>query len=172
VRSSGTRNTAKLSRGHTVEVGRSGLVTITGGKWTTYRRMAEDAVDHAVSFAGLSGRASRTKDLIIDATGPARIDDASLKLHPDLPYTRPDIVRAVRGEMARTVEDVLARRTRALFLNARAALEIAPAAAAIMADEMGKPPEWVDGQLEDFREIAKNYMVNSRMGAGSFTECD
>ena len=148
--------TSALSRGHDLLVDRSGLITITGGKWTTYRRMAEDAVDRAVNVGGLASRTSVTAHLAIKA--PAGDNANAEKMHKDLAYTRGDIIRAVRYEMAQTVEDVLARRTRALFLNARAAIEIAPKVAEIMAQELGKDSDWVARQFADFNETAKTYL--------------
>jgi glycerol-3-phosphate dehydrogenase len=155
--------TAKQSREHIVEVGHSGLVTITGGKWTTYRRMGEDAVDAAARSAALPAASSRTATLALHgAIGDAeqlpdhlRVygsdvaqltelvrGDPSLgeRLHADLPYTAAEVVYAVRHEMARTVEDVLARRTRARFLDAAAARESTPRAAALIARELGREP--------------------------------
>ncbi len=154
VKTSAAKNTAKLSRGHTIEINRSGMLTITGGKWTTYRRMAEDAVDNAIEVSGLERRVSVTADLVIAGTSSA---DSGEKLHPELPYSRPDILRAVRAEMARTVEDVLARRTRALFLNARAAIEVSPTIASIMAEELGKDNEWVEKEIAAFEDLAVSY---------------
>ena len=87
------------------------------------------------------------------------MSDTGERLHPDLPYTREDVIRAVHSELAQTVEDVLARRTRALFLNARAAIEMAPQVAAIMAEELGKGKDWIDAQVEDLRLTAKSYLV-------------
>lgn len=158
VKSGAARNTASLSRGHTIEIDEGNLLTITGGKWTTYRHMAEDAVDQALRIAGLEVRLSITEDLAID--GPLASLDSQL-LHADLSYTRGDIIRAVRDEMAKTVEDVLARRTRALFLNAEAAVEIAPAVGELMAFELGKDEDWVTGQLEEFQIMAANYLPSS-----------
>jgi glycerol-3-phosphate dehydrogenase len=80
-------------------------------------------------------------------------------LHPALPYTGAEIVWAARCEMARTVEDALARRTRALFLNARAAIEMAPGAAALMARELGRGAEWEAEQTASFRELAQGYLA-------------
>lgn len=149
-----TRKTSSISRGHDLFVEDSGMITITGGKWTTYRRMAEDAVDKAVEMSGLEPRPSVTENLAI-AGADFTVDDD--KLYPDLPYTHKDVVRAVLDEMARTLEDVLARRTRFLFLNARAAIEISPKVAAIMAAELGKDKDWVEGQVESFKNIAASY---------------
>ncbi len=158
VKSGGTKNTASLSRGHTIVIDDAGLLTITGGKWTTYRHMAEDAIDQAATVGGLEARTSVTKTLTIKT----HLSDESAnseKLHLDLPYTREDVVRAVREEMARTVEDVLARRTRALFLNVKAAIEFASEVAEIMAKEIGMDKKWVERQLEDVGETAKSYQI-------------
>jgi len=156
-KSGAAKNTASLSRGHTIEIDDAGLLTITGGKWTTYRHMAEDAVDQAARRAGLDARPSTTETLPIP--GPAVVDPTVKTLHPDLPYTAEDVVRAVRDEMAQTVEDVLARRTRALFLNAKAAIEKAPKVAAIMSHELGKDRDWKDKQVADFLAIAEAYKL-------------
>lgn len=156
VRSGATNNTASLSRGHTIEINDHGLLTITGGKWTTYRHMAEDAVDQAAQLVGLETRASITENLAIPS-GKNGLPDG-IRLHPDLPYTTADVVHAVQNEMARTVEDVLARRTRALFLNAHAAIEAAPKTAEIIAVELGKDQEWCRAEVERFTEVAAKYL--------------
>lgn len=160
VRSGSSRNTASLSRGHTIEIDESGLVTITGGKWTTYRRMAEDAVNQAIEVAGLSSSASTTVDLKI--RGPnSSAGSVSQKLRPNLSDSESDIIRAVRDEYALTVEDVLARRTRALFLNAKSAVEMAPRVAELMAEELGKDRSWITEQIRQFEETAKNYLAHA-----------
>lgn len=154
VKNDSNAKTSSLSRGHDLFVDGSGLVTITGGKWTTHRRMAEDAVNEAIRVAGLEPRKSITENLAIQApksTGGER-------LHPTLLYTREDVVRAVRDEMARTVEDVLARRTRALFLDARAAIEIARPVAAVIAEMNGHSNEWVEEELRNFERTAAAYL--------------
>jgi len=157
VKSANTKNTSKLSRDHTIEIDESNLLTITGGKWTTYRRMAEDAVNQAVKLNGLAERKCVTENLKISET--AETFSSSAKLHEDLPYHESQIIFAVRNEMARSVEDVLARRTRALFLNAKAAIEIAPRVAEIMAKELGEDENWIAEQIENFNRTAKNYLV-------------
>ena len=157
VKSSVTKRTSSLSRSHTIDIGTSGMLTITGGKWTTYRKMAEDAVDQTIKFAGLPATPCRTENLTIDAETE---NFSGERLHPDLPYHTSDIVRAVRREMAQTLEDVLARRTRALFLNAKAAMEAAAATAEIMAAEMGKDQVWTAEQLLEFNAIAQNYIAS------------
>ncbi len=151
---SGTK-TSSLSRGHDLFVDEAGLVTITGGKWTTYRRMAEDAVNRAAAIARLEVRKCVTGDLPIN--GPLQATDEGEKLHPDLPYTEVDVVRATSFEMARKLEDVLGRRTRALFLNARAAVEMSTRVAEIMAAELGKDRGWIEKEVSDFKELASSY---------------
>ncbi|MBA4063341.1 MAG: FAD-dependent oxidoreductase [Isosphaera sp.] len=162
----GGANTAALSRDHTIRVDAPGLVTITGGKWTTYRNMAEDGVDRAAELAGLPRRPCRTRDLPIHgsvAPEVRRLADAdpalAERLHPALPYTAAEVVRAARAEMARTAEDVLSRRTRALVLNARAAVEMAPRVAQLLARELGRDGGWAAGQVRAFGELAKGYLV-------------
>ena len=150
------KNTASLSRSHEMFVDTSGLITITGGKWTTYRRMAEDAVNKAIDVAGLDARICITATLFIE---PSSASDKPEFLHSNLHYTTADVVRAVRDEMAQTLEDVLARRTRALFLNAAAAIEIAPNVAEIMARETGKDIAWIERQVSDFQWVAEKYVV-------------
>lgn len=175
-------NTAALSRDHTIHIDHSGLLTITGGKWTTYRNMAEDCVDQAATLARLPERECVTRTLRIHgapaddgvAIGPLAVygtdaaaiaalqqHDAALAspLHPALPYTGAEVVWAVRAEMARTVEDVLARRTRALFLNARAAVAMAPRVAALMARELGRDDAWCAAEVVAFEALAGGYLL-------------
>jgi glycerol-3-phosphate dehydrogenase len=172
-------NTATLSRDHTIHISSSGLLTIAGGKWTTYRKMAEDAVDHAIVLARLTERPCVTRDLhihgfhrhsqefgslaIYGSDAPA-IEELSHtrpelgeNLHADLKLIGAEVVWAVRHEMARMVEDVLARRHRALFLNASAALEIAPNVAQLMAAELRRDELWQDSQLTAFRDTAAHF---------------
>lgn len=182
VKSGDSENTAELSRDHTLLVAGSGLVTIAGGKWTTYRKMAQDTVDQAAMVAGLDPRACKTSQLRIhgwmknvDKTGPLRFygsdafqikklikqqPDLRKKLHKNLPYSGAEVVWAIREEMARTVEDVLARRTRALLLDARASVEMAPAVAKLMADELGYDIDWQKTQVADYKKLAKNYLLD------------
>jgi glycerol-3-phosphate dehydrogenase len=157
VKSGEAQNTSSLSRDHTIEIDNSGMLTITGGKWTTYRRMAEDAVNQAATLAKLPEKDCVTKDLKIYQTP----ENKGEKLHPNFAYTVEDVVCAVCDEMARTVEDVLARRLRILFLNAKVAIELAPRIAEIMAEELGKNETWKAEQVQTFHEIAKNYLVAS-----------
>lgn len=166
VKSSGTKNTAKLSRDHTIEIDDSNLLTLTGGKWTTYRNMAEDAVNRGIKIAELRNKKCVTKDLKIEDNRKLRIaeiisenPDFEEKLHKDFAYTQADIVNAVRNEMARTVEDALARRTRILFLDSKAAEEISRKTAEIMARELDEDSKWIDLQVKEFKSVAKIYSV-------------
>ena len=176
-------NTASLSRDHTIRIENSGMITICGGKWTTYRHMAEDCINQAATLARLPEKECVTHHLNIhgyhassDRFGTLRgygcdapsiealmASDARLaeRLHPALPYTAAEVVWAARHEMARTVEDVLARRTRALFLNARAAVEMAPRVADLLAAELERDDSWKAAQLESFNRIARNYTLNA-----------
>ncbi|MEO6910909.1 MAG: glycerol-3-phosphate dehydrogenase/oxidase [Edaphobacter sp.] len=177
----GGGKTSKLSRDHTILVSKSGLVTVTGGKWTTYRRMGEDTIHRAADVAGLAKTASRTLDLKLHGWTEGSEEmpeservygsdlpllqslsekDAALDglLHPRLPYRLREVVWAARYEMARTVEDVLARRTRALFLDARAAIEAAPVAADLLAKELGRSDAWRDRDLQQFLDLANGYI--------------
>ncbi len=144
-------STAGLSREHSVTVAASGLVTVAGGKWTTYRRMAEDAVDKAVEMAGLPAAPCRTAGIVLAAepdTAAMVSADSTLAapLHPNLPYIYADVVAAARQEMARTAEDVLARRTRSLFLDLAASSDCAAPVAAVLARELGKDADWAGQQ--------------------------
>jgi glycerol-3-phosphate dehydrogenase len=172
--------TSSLSRDHTIHIDNSGLLTIVGGKWTTYRHMAEDCVNHAITLGELSDVPSNTHNLKIhgykeeesltslgvygsDAEAILALAAAdprlAQRLHPALPYIAAEVVWGVREEMARTVDDILSRRTRALFLNARAAIEMAPAVASLMAAELGQDQAWIDDQLRQFRELAQKYLL-------------
>lgn len=148
------KKTAALPRDHTIEVSASGLVTITGGKWTTYRLMAQETIDIAAQKGGLKPRPCTTNKLALHV---ARSLDGQ-PLHHALPYSAEEVTDAVRTEMARTVADVLARRTRALILDARAAMEIAPRVASLMAAELGRDQNWQDAQVHAFQELARGYL--------------
>ncbi len=175
-------DTKEVSRNHQIAVSLSGLITVIGGKWTTYRKMGEDTVDKAILVGGLEERPCITRNMPIHGYsknmhskdhlqiyGSDRIailqmmeENPALKnvLHPNLEYTEAEVIWAVTHEMARTVEDVLARRTRALFLDARASLEMAPKVAEIMARELVKDQQWVKRQLEAYSELAKGYVLD------------
>jgi glycerol-3-phosphate dehydrogenase len=185
VRAGEAKNTAALSRDHTIHIDDSALLTVAGGKWTTYRHMAEDCVDQAATLGRLPERSCITKQLNIhgfhdnaekfgdlsvygsDAVKImelARAEALSAKLHPDLPYTEAEVVWAVREEMARTVEDVLARRTRALFLNTRAAIASAPRVSELLAHELHLDEKWRARQIANFRELAAGYLIDGGPG--------
>lgn len=177
--------TKKISREHEVIVSRGGLVTIIGGKWTTYRRMAEDVMDHAIDVGGLDRQPCGTHELHLrgwlDREDPAmpqenwlrvygadstevmsacdELDGGHDKLDDRLPYLRGVVLHAVRYELARTVEDVLARRTRSLLLHAAAASDVAEDVAAIMASELGRDDSWASEQVADFRKLATGYQL-------------
>jgi glycerol-3-phosphate dehydrogenase len=178
-----SKTTAALSRDHHVTVSDSELITITGGKWTTYRKMAEDVLEIAIPKAGLADVECRTKDLHIhgykketdfnkplyyygtDEEGVHSVIEADKTLaeqiHPALPFIKAEILWAVRHEMCMKVEDFLSRRTRALLLDARATLESAPLIAGLMAKELGKDEPWVKNEIDSFNSIAKNYLPTS-----------
>lgn len=152
--SAGNRATSRLSRDHTILRSPSGLITITGGKWTTARKMAEDGIDRAIPWCGLPTRACQTANLpLIDATTPrpTPVDpQQSQPLVPGYPLSAADVLWHTRNTMARTVEDVLARRSRLLFLNVNAARQAAPAVADILMRELKQDQVWRDAQREHF----------------------
>lgn len=182
VRSPGDKGTAALARDHVLMISDSNLVSITGGKWTTYRKMAEDTVDAAALVAGLEEQPSRTKALrlhgwvktphetdgllsLYGSDGPSVRRVMREKpgwdepLHPNLPYFVGEVAWGARREMARTVEDVLARRTRSLLLNARASIEVAPKVAEILAAELGKDEAWQKAQVQEYEANARGYVL-------------
>lgn len=183
VKAGDNSTTAALSRDHTIHISRSGLLTITGGKWTTYRKMAEDGVDHAIVLARLPEHPCVTKDLHVhgfhqrteqfgalagygsDAVGISNLMQArpelARPLHDLLPLCAAQVVWAARHEMARTLDDVLARRTRALFLNARAALDVAPEVARLLAIEGNRDAAWQQRQLAEFAQIAHGFLTEA-----------
>ena len=189
VQPSEEKGTKDISRDHKLQTAESGLITITGGKWTTYRRMAEHVVNEAINVGGLEKVACFTENLKIhgymqdsnvgglgvygsDAEKirnlVAEIPILGAQIHPDYPYLQAQIVWAVKNEMAQTLEDVLARRLGVLFVDARGALLMAEKVAELMADLMDKDQHWQDKQLAAFRELSKNYIlepVNAKMEA-------
>lgn len=175
------KNTSIMPRDHCIVVSESNLVSITGGKWTTYRKMAEEVIDKAVKIAGLPKKACATQHLKIhgwteelNTNEPLSFYGADWEeikklyeentawlalLHPGYCYTRACVIFALRNEMAMTVEDVLARRTRLLFLDARAAINAAPRVAILMAKEMDRNQQWIREQVEEFNLLAKAYLL-------------
>jgi glycerol-3-phosphate dehydrogenase len=180
VKAAGASTTASLSRDHSIHIDPNGLVTIAGGKWTTYRHMAEDCVNQAAILAQLDERPCITRHLRIHgyhhhagARGHLAVygsdaiqieemtrlhPERARRLHPALPHVEAEIIWAARWEMARTVEDALARRTRMLQLNARAAIQAAPRVAALLAAELSRGPEWQEDQVARFTAVASLHL--------------
>lgn len=177
---SDTSSTKEISRSHKLMVSDTGLVTITGGKWTTFRKMAEDTVNKAAAAGGLKVVPCTTSNLKIHGYTPSAdgqkdflsaygSDAAAIRslvaqspewnepLHEHFPYLKGQVIWAVRREMARTVEDILARRLRLLFLDAKASMEAAPSVAALMARELGRTDTWQKEQVSRFTELAGKY---------------
>lgn len=176
-----SEKTKEISRSHKVLVSNSKLITITGGKWTTYRRMAQDTINKAIEVGQLAKKECVTEDLqlhgavanndIINHLSFYGSDEASIlemvqhdpslgeKLHPNLEFVKAEVVWAVKNEMARTIEDILARRVRVLFLDAKAAIEIAPLVADIIAKELNKDNAWKQNQIENFTKVAEVYVL-------------
>lgn len=183
-----TDSTKEISRSHKLIASKSGLITITGGKWTTYRKMAEDVIDKAIITGNLAQKPCNTKNIRIhgyrehpvpgylsgygsDQVKIQKLADSNPELNqrliPTWPYIHAEVVWAVRNEMARTVEDVLARRMRILFLDARTAMQLAPAVAKVMAGELGYGKDWETQQAEMFNAIASLYLLKGTLSAPS-----
>lgn len=174
--------TKEISRSHKIILSESGLITITGGKWTTFRRMAQDTIDKAIETGVLSAKECKTEHLPIhgyvqnsDVNDPLRFygadmtlinklvaDDHSLGelLVPNFPYNKAMVIWAIRNEYARRVEDVLGRRLRLLFLDVHAAIAAAPVVAQIIAKELNRDAAWMQAELKDFEILAKGYTLN------------
>jgi glycerol-3-phosphate dehydrogenase len=177
------KSTKEISRSHKLMVSSAGLVTITGGKWTTFRKMAEDTVNTAIKTGGLvyvpcsthhhsihghtsmSDHSNHLSMYGSDAAAILELIKSELALaeclHPSYEYVKAEIVWAARHEMARTIEDVLARRIRILFLDARAAIAMAPEVAQLLAIELNRDQQWIDDQLKSFVELAKGFLLAS-----------
>ncbi len=176
-----THSTKEISRSHKILTSPSNLITVTGGKWTTYRRMAEDTVDKAIQIGGMRQRPCVTKQLKIHGSTSAGSTPTHLsiygtdaeaiaaliatepalgvKLHPQFPNLQAEVIWAVRNEMAHTIEDVLARRLRILFLDAKAAIAMAPQVAALVAAELGFNLAWQQQQVKEFTILANGYLL-------------
>ncbi len=174
-------STKEISRDHKLIVSAKGLITITGGKWTTYRRMAEETVDLAIKEGGMTERNCVTQGLRIHGCTTSR-DDSHLniygsdrkgiealiseqpklnrKLHPHFPHIAAEVVWSARNEMAETVEDILSRRLRMLFIDANAAIEMSEEVASILAQELGADKKWEEEQIELFNTLAKGYIYH------------
>ncbi len=180
VKQGNVESTAELSRDHTVHISPSGLLTIAGGKWTTYRRMSEDTIDHAIVLADVDFHPSATANLNIhgyhqnseifkeladygsDALEIKQIlkekDIYQKKVHPDSRTLIGEIIWAVRHEMARTVEDFLSRRTRNILLDAKTSIEMAPVIAKYLSKELKKSTSWAKSQVKDYTKVAEGYL--------------
>ena len=176
-----SEKTKEISRSHKIIVSSSGLITITGGKWTTYRRMAQDTINKIIALKKLPKVKCKTKDLLIHGangtvdrsnhlyiygTDKKMIEDLitenpewASRLHPRLQFTKAEVILAVRNEMARTIDDVLARRVRVLFLDAKAAIEIAPLVGELIRVELNQTAAWKAEQISDFLSIAEQYVL-------------
>jgi glycerol-3-phosphate dehydrogenase len=177
----GAGSTAALSRDHTIATSRSRLITLTGGKWTTYRKMAEEVIDHAQRVAGFAPRACVTAKLPLQGATitPSTAEELrvygtdgeaiaalarsepslAMRLHPALPFRAAEVVWHARREMARTVEDVLARRTRALVLDAQASVAMAPLVANLLATELKRSAAWAEAQVRSYAELARDWSM-------------
>ena len=177
----GGKNSKEVSRSHKIIVSDHDLITITGGKWTSYRRMAEDTIDKAIKMGKIAKRKCVTRKLKVHGWRPnpnladhmyvygsdepvirQMINDNPAlgeKLSQKYDYTVAEVLWAVRNEMAQSVEDVLARRVRLLFVDAREAQKAAPRVAEIMAEELGHDKAWIDNQVEAFMKVSDNYIV-------------
>jgi glycerol-3-phosphate dehydrogenase len=182
VKRKGAKNTSLLARDHTIIISESKMITITGGKWTTYRKMAEEVINNATLVGNLPKQKSTTINLPIHGYTNEQIGEEHLKvygtdaveikrlylenslwqekIHVNFEYTKAQIILAVRHEMALTVEDVLARRIRMLFLDANAAIEAAPIVAKVMATEMNKKEDWINAEIKSFNTLAKQYLLS------------
>ncbi len=167
VRRQDVHNTAKLLRDHTIIVSHSGLVTIIGGKWTTYRQMAKDVVSKAAAQAQLPRRPCRTRHIPLRRPDkdPLLYAEYRQPLHLRYAYTEADVLQALRSEMAVQLEDVLARRIRLLFLDQQAALDAAPHVARVMQRELGHTEDWVREQITQFTALAGSYGVMDKAQA-------
>ena len=181
VKNGNAEDTAAISREHVIEISKNGLVTIAGGKWTTYRKMAEDVVDQAAMIGALHPVKSETEflnihghktnvnpndflaiygtdsDLILDLIN--KNNDLGSKIHPNHNIVKAQIIWAVQHEDAKQIEDFLARRTRLLFLDAKASIECAPLVAEVFKTELGLDDTWVKKQMESYTELAEKYLL-------------
>ena len=177
------QSTKEVSRSHKIIVSHTGLITVIGGKWTTFRKIAQDIIDRAIVNGHLDKKpcvtqqlsihgnqktiaSDRDNHLYIYGTDRAKIlqlqdsePQLKEKLHPNYEFTMAEVVWAIRSEMAQTVDDVLARRVRLLFLDARAALESCEKVAVQLAKELGKDNTWMQNQLLEFRTIANGFLL-------------
>jgi glycerol-3-phosphate dehydrogenase len=177
------KSTKEVSRSHKIIVSETGLITITGGKWTTYRKIAEDIIDKAITVRNLPKRECKTENISIHGNIKTSTVDREnhlyiygtdipkilelqnqepklkQKLHPDYDYTMAEVVWAIRYEMARTIDDVLSRRVRLLFLDARAAIAVSEKVAQLLAEELGYDDTWAEDQTAQFKKLANGFLL-------------
>lgn len=177
------KSTKEVSRSHKIIVSETGLITITGGKWTTYRKISEDIIDKAIKTGKLPKKACITEHLSIHGNQPTTTLDRENhlyiygsdipailelqenepelkeKLHPNHEFTMAEVVWAIRYEMARTVDDILARRVRLLFLDARAAIESSEKVARLLAKENGHDETWIQREITNFHGISRGFLL-------------
>ncbi|MFG4003789.1 glycerol-3-phosphate dehydrogenase/oxidase [Flavobacterium aquidurense] len=178
------KSTKEVSRSHKIIVSETGLITITGGKWTTYRKIAEDIINKAIKTGKLPEKSCITQHLLIHGNKlttsldrenhlyiygsdiPKIIElqqnypELKEKVHPDHEFTMAEIIWAIRYEMARTIDDILARRVRLLFLDARAAIQSSEKVARLLAKELGHNEAWVNKEILNFKKIAKGFLLS------------
>ncbi|MEP6513633.1 MAG: glycerol-3-phosphate dehydrogenase/oxidase, partial [Parafilimonas sp.] len=169
VKIKGIKKTSMLNRDHTIIVSLSGLISITGGKWTTYRKMAEDAVNNAIFVGKFSYTDCRTRHLPIESSEFDNINYAD-ETELEKVYSGQNITKFIKDEMAMTVEDILARRTRLLFLDVNAAVRFAPLVAKRMAAVFQKDAQWIKKEIDNFNLLAQGYLpatnIETRLTAG------
>jgi glycerol-3-phosphate dehydrogenase len=174
-----TNKTREISRRHKISISDSGFITITGGKWTTYRRMAQETLNAAMAAKLLERRPCRTHHLRMNGFDPDGIRDrlriygsaaaeirriseepgGNSRLHDSFPYTTAEIRWICRNEMPRKLEDVLSRRTRSLILDVNASKQMAQDVARIMAEELGKDEAWIRKEVEEYSALAEGYLA-------------
>ena len=162
-------NTSGVSREHALHISLSGLVSIIGGKWTTYRKMAIQAIDNAAFVGKLPKKNCVTANLPIDLSVEKQNaineiiesnPEYENKIHADYNYQLAEIVYAIRHQMATNVEDILSRRIRLLYLDARLAMQVAPMVASVMSKELNQQPDWIKQQVADFNALASKYILD------------
>lgn len=156
-----SKKTSQINRGHVIDTSESGLITIMGGKWTTFRKMGEDVIAHSIKLAKLENRQSTSASIELQSpVNSLNVEDESSPIHARLSYTKGDVIRSIRYEMARTLEDVLARRTRALFLDARASIDMAEAVSSMITEELGQSETWRQQQITSYLKLAQGYFLD------------
>lgn len=177
------QSTKEVSRSHKIIVSDTGLITITGGKWTTYRKIAEDVISKTIKVHNLPKNSCKTEHIAIHGNKTTSATDRENhlyiygtdipkilklqeeepllqeKLHPDYDYTMAEVAWAIRFEMARTIEDILARRVRLLFLDARAAINSSSKVAQLLAKELGHDAQWAEAQTAEFISLANGFLL-------------